>query len=165
MWHGTARTNFARFDDVEKLKQVCAPLGVKVTTGPENFAMLEPDRSDDGDFPSMVGDDFEEEFFPDVVLPLLQPRSVLVVMCTGADKLRYLSGNATAFMRDDTGAVQIQQVSIGDIYEKAAAAFQVDSRDIAECRYEELPASFQPPIECIEEQIDEEPPGQGMRGG
>ena len=146
MWQGSARTNFARFTDIEQLKKVCEANGVVVTLGPENFACLEPsDAAQDGDFPGVVEDEAtgdDVEFMPDLVAPLLQPGSVLVSMTCGADKLRYLTGVATAYTRDDNGEVQLLQVSMNDIYEKAATAFKVDVRDIGECHYEDLPANY-----------------------
>lgn len=147
MWSGTARTNYARFRDLERLQALCDQHGVKLDRGPENFAMLLPSSgSDDGDLPSTVmssDDTNEAEFLSDLVAPLLEPGSVLVVKSAGADRQRYISGQATAYMVDAQGMVRIVEVSLNEIYAKAATSFGVDVTDIAECSYESLPASYE----------------------
>ncbi len=61
----------------------------------------------------------------------LKEGQIAVLQSVGYEKLRYLSGQAVAF--DHTGK-QVE-VSIDDIYERAAAAFQISADQIEACEY------------------------------
>lgn len=144
MWQGSARTNMARFADLEKLQALADKHGLVVTRPDEedNFACLEPDEgaTQDGDFPTFVTDEEGNEVeLWDAVVELLEPDSVLIVQSVGADKLRTLSGNSTAFVRRQDGSVERTQVTISEIYEKAAKEFGIPQKCIGEVHYEDLP--------------------------
>lgn len=139
----------ARFEDVDALEKAVGPM-VTITRGPDGFAILEPKEgaTDDGDFPSFIEDeDGNEVDLWDVVVEHLAPDSVLVVQSIGADKLRYLSGNATAFVRRADGTVEAARIGIDDIYAKAAEQFSISVECIGVAQYEDLPKCLESPPE------------------
>lgn len=136
-----ARTNYARFTDIDALQTACEQHGVQIQTGPENFAMLMAGEQVDGEFPVGIDDD-GGEFIEDIVVPLLEPRSVLVVEGVGFDKMRSMTGYAIAWMRDDAGETHWHRVSLSDVYAQAASKFGVPRADIAHAVHDDLPASY-----------------------
>lgn len=102
-----------------------------------------PDRnSENGDFQSFLhpedSDDSsdEEEFsWAEHVMPHIVVGEVLVVVCAGAEKLRYVSGWAQAYVRRANGTVDQTAISISDIYGKASEVFSVDLANITAAEY------------------------------
>lgn len=58
-----------------------------------------------------------------LIMPRVAVGEVLVVQTVGAEKLRYLTGRATAFIRRESGQVEIVSIGIDDIYDKARERF------------------------------------------
>lgn len=119
-----------------------------------------PDDGDDGGFSSMFmpedtrrnrnllgypskRDDKEQSFPEDVdfdwalhVMPFIREDEVQVVMEAGHEKLRYISGHATAYVRRANGEVASVCVSLGQIYALAKQEFGLpEDREISEAQY------------------------------
>lgn len=138
---GTARSNYFRVKDSETFKawvKKVPGLGVWETSQATiDFAETEEEKrrlacvfgiySNDGDsgcWPSSFEDEEGEYQHIDLIItiaPYLADGQVIVMMETGAEKLRYVAGNAVAF--DNTG--KFVQVNLNDIYDKAFQAFGV----------------------------------------
>jgi hypothetical protein len=143
-WYGTARTNYVLIKDMEGLKKALEPFDVSIKEHPKHkgFVRLDPSSSQDGDFPSTVFDDDDEEIefsFPEHVVPYLAEGQVLIATAAGADGLRYITGWATAFAWNG----QTKSISISDITKVAARAFRMDPSQIARPAYEEVPDAFE----------------------
>lgn len=124
MYNATSRTNWFTPRDLAGFVFLMAQIP-EVTThlhpSMPGKVMLSADRSDDGTFPSnytIHGVEVDAEF-EDLVHPLLTDGEILVVISAGADKLRYVGGDASA--TDNTGK-QVR-VALNSIYDLAEAAF------------------------------------------
>lgn len=145
-FNGAARTNFFKVEDLEGLKKALEPFEIKIVAHGliEDFVYLHPE-TEDHSWPSYVtieneeGEDEEIEFaFEDSVMPFVSEEAVVVAMSVGAEKLRYLSGYAFAFVRKGEEVLR-EQIFLSEIYERAAKKFELDVGTIAECRYDDLP--------------------------
>jgi hypothetical protein len=138
-WNGVARTNYVRFADIDGLKEAIKPFDLTVEAHPNGTHHCIDSSDQFGGWPTFHWDeekDEEIEFsFEEHVAPYLEKGEVLVTLECGAEKLRYLSGNAHAYHFDGE-KVSVTSVSMNDIYEKAAQAFGVDKRQIAEAIYD-----------------------------
>ena len=121
------------------------------------------ESSDDGDFPSWLypdvpdRDESPEEFaalakalgvteaeldsrgeaefsWEQHIMPFIAENAVLVVVVAGAEKLRYISGSARAFIRRGD-EVSTTAIGLSDIYDKAAQEFGVEQKSISEATY------------------------------
>jgi hypothetical protein len=135
MWHGAARSNYVPIEDEEGLEKTLEPFEglIKIDYdrhGKTGFTV--GDESNDGGWPSMVADDDgnEIEFDPvHLICPFMAEGAVLVMMESGADKYREITGNAIAYKKDGTKV----EIYLNYIYEKAAQAFGVDLASIGVC--------------------------------
>jgi hypothetical protein len=144
-YYATSRTNYVEVTDAEAFKKMAECNSLQVLTDGDKFGLAPNDFSGDGCWPSeftqtQCTDDEDNvlepvEFdFRKHVMPLVKEGQVLVVMQAGAEKLRYISGSATAFVRrgDDVSAVHL---SLYDIYAKAAEVFGISEDDIIAAEY------------------------------
>jgi hypothetical protein len=141
-WSGAARSNYVEIENFEGLTKALDPFSVEICEGSgENmFCFLSKDE-DCGCWPGSatvdVGDgqewqEEEVEFDPSVqICPFMKEGEILVMMETGSEKLRYLTGHANAYNKNG----DCVSVSINDIYEKAAQAFSVPVGKISEATY------------------------------
>lgn len=159
MWTGSARTNFVKVKDVEALKASLAVFGDSIKLDQhfkdKSFICLEGGDPDTGGFPSSIyagglpssisdGDGETIDFsFEEFVVPHLAEGQVLVVLSCGADKLRYLSGDAEAYAWDG----RTVSLRMDDIYKMAAEQLNVPIDDIGEASYEDLPRSHSTRVE------------------
>jgi len=116
-WIGSSRTNYFHVKDAQAFKEAMSALDVEVWDNAEDATLfgLGCGEWSDGSWPSY---DVEEEVdfdFIDKVWPHLADGEVAVFETIGAEKLRYLTGHATAV--DHTGARV--DIDIRDIYELA----------------------------------------------
>lgn len=141
-WQGTARSNYVKIKDMEGLKEALKPFPIRLHTavaGPnEGKVCLLSEESDDGGWPSYAyssdDDDGEDEIEFDisaVVCPYMEPGEILVIMETGAEKLRYISGYAAAFNHEGNAVY----LFLSDIYAKAADHFGVPLGSITGAEY------------------------------
>ena len=144
-FYGSARSNYFQVKNAQAFKgwvQTVPGLGLWETDQSQldgtkteeertllahNFGIY-ADDANSGGWPSMIED--EEGGFQDIDLiaalsPHLADGEVAVLVECGAEKLRYICGNAVAF--DNTG--KVVQVNLDDIYTKAFQAFGVKPND------------------------------------
>ena len=133
-WYGTARSNYFRVTDAEAFVQLAERRGLgvfKTERGADIFAIHSGDSTGDGSWPSY---DMDEDSEIDLVRELaehLPKGQVAVLMEIGAEKLRYLTGVAIAVNHKG----RVVEVTLSDIYRKAAHAFRVAESDITQATY------------------------------
>jgi hypothetical protein len=121
-WYGSCRTNYVRVKDVTEVLKIFAPFQLKmIEDGQGRIGFLSEDEY--GGWPSSVDDEDgnEIEFDFSLIIPQLADKEVLIVMCAGAEKLRYITGEAIAYAWDGRSTA----VYINDIYKKVEAEFGV----------------------------------------
>ena len=69
------------------------------------------------------------------VMPFVEVDQVLIAFQVGQEKLRYLTGVALAFMRDEQNKIHELKTDLNDIYAMAAQQFKVDSGNINIAEY------------------------------
>lgn len=123
-WYGTSRSNYFKVKDAEAFKAWAEQLGLGVwtsTTRENHFAIYS--ESGEGWPSSYYG---EDDNFVEVdigtIAEHLAEGEVAVLVEAGAEKLRYVTGWATAIAWDGRRT----SVSIDDIYAKARAEFGVE---------------------------------------
>lgn len=87
-----------------------------------------------GDWPNYGVDEINNDFeidWPALVSEHMVDDQVCVIMEAGSEKLRYISGWATAIYSDGRSV----SISLTDIYAKTAAEFGVDENNITGCSY------------------------------
>jgi len=93
------------------------------------------------DVSSLLGEDGAEElpqemeFSWGMIMPLVAPGHVLVVMAVGSEGARYVSGNASAYVRDDSGEVRETHISLESIYDDAVKILGVDGHQVTRAEY------------------------------
>ncbi|MHB8742801.1 MAG: hypothetical protein ACYC9L_06700 [Sulfuricaulis sp.] len=121
-WYGSSRSNYFHVKDADVFRKAMANFDVEVWDNKEDPALfgLGCGECSDGMWPSWDCDTDEEFDFIDKVWPHLADGEVAVFQTIGSERMRYLTGFATAV--NHTG--ERVDVSIEDIYEKAEQAFQ-----------------------------------------
>lgn len=134
-WYGLGRTNYVRVRDRAALDSWIEQIGVSVEIFEKgDLIALSGYESDDGDLPSWYEDEDGEEhddFLGEFVADHLHPEDVLVYMSCGAEKARYASGHASAYMVGKP----IVFINLDDIYGIAAKAFEVPAGSITQATY------------------------------
>jgi hypothetical protein len=131
-WHGTALSNFFRVKDLAGFKSMVEKElpGVEVregaATGPNDgrVCVVASRDSDNGGWPTWIvdPDDHEDEVEVDMPRSISQhlvEGEIVVLMQSGADRLKYVTGDSVAF--DHTG--KCVSVSLNDVYKKARRKF------------------------------------------
>lgn len=146
-WIGSARTNYFRISDKEGLIESLTPFPLslqKHSSEEDYYCILSNDEY--GGWPSAAyidnpenEEDDEIEFsFKDRVMPYVKEGEVVIAMECGAEKLRYLTGHSSAFVREGD-EIKECSISMSDIYQKASEVFEIDQKQIARCAYQEIP--------------------------
>jgi hypothetical protein len=136
-WYGHARSNYVRVTDVEALEASLKPFDVAIIKGSDkNEGKVYLISNDDkGGWPSSYYSEEKGdyvEFDPAThICPFMDTGEVLVMMEAGAEKTCYITGIAQAY----NSKGEYTQVSLGDIYEKAAEKFKVERTAITNCEY------------------------------
>jgi hypothetical protein len=144
-YYATSRTNYVEVIDPVAFADMAKRNHLEMLIEGDKCG-LAPNVNSDGCWPSEfvgfsseIGEGEDEpadvEFtFEEHVMPLVKEGQVLVTISAGAEKLRYVSGYATAFIRqgDDVKGVS---VSLNEIYGKAALAFGVPVTAITAAEY------------------------------
>lgn len=131
-WQGTARSNYVRVENIDALRAALEPWPITMHETEDHLVAFFAE-TDDGDFPSFKTDENGEEIefsFADVVMPHVAVGEVLVTMTIGAEGRRYLTGAASALVRDGDGNVESLSFGLNDIYDLAAMKFGVDEESI-----------------------------------
>ncbi len=135
-WNGASRSNYVKIQDLEGLEKSLEGSGVDLRGCVERDAYcLLATGTGDGSWPSYleaVDDGEEVEFtFESHVMPFVAEGEVLVAMTAGYEKLRYVSGYASAFIRRQ-GKIERTDLDLCDVYSKAEQAFGVTGVTAAE---------------------------------
>jgi hypothetical protein len=132
-WYGAARSNYFRVKDRDAFLKWADSRGLGVFKNEESrdlFA-IHGGASDDGSWPSY---DMEGDTEIDLVAELAQhlPKGQIAgLMEIGAEKLRYLTGAAIAVNHKG----RVVELTLGDIYRKAARTFHVAENEITQSAY------------------------------
>lgn len=132
-WYGTARSNYFRVKDPDAFLQWAErhELGVfKSEERAELFAIHAGD-TDKGSWPSYdMETDTEFDLLAELAEHLVKGQ-IAVLMEAGAEKLRYVTGVAVAVNHKG----RVVDLSLSDIYRKAARTFHVAEGEITRGEY------------------------------
>ena len=138
-YEGAERTNYVRIRE-EKLHDVAEYVrmfNIEMHEEDGTYCFLPSAWNDDGcfntwgEFEDDDGNECEEELDWTLVALCMEAGQVLVVMSSGHEKLRYITGWAAAW--DWRG--NYTSLSINGIYERAAEKFGVQTEDISRAEY------------------------------
>lgn len=132
-WYGTWRTNYVKLrqDRLQDLKdlfevEVWEKDGLHATASTDEYGgtpSVYLDDDDPADLPDYLQKyvDSEDDYLSleDVIHEFLDQDQVIVIMCSGSEKLRYVTGFATAI--HSTG--ESVSINLWDIYAEAQEAF------------------------------------------
>lgn len=134
-WHGAARSNYVHYKDLDGLKKSLEPFGIDIHESSwGQGACLLVNNSSNGGWPGYYedADGNEHEFlFEEHVCPFMQDDQILITMMSGHEKLRYITGAATAY----NAKGEHIQLDLAGIYKIAAARFKVKQASISSCSY------------------------------
>ena len=134
-YYAAARSNYVHIDDMAGLIQALSPFSDLRITEDTPDSGLYCILCDDGGWPGYGADDDgkEIEFDPiEHIMPYVREGEVFVIQEVGQEKLRYLIGIASAYIRrGDT--VESTHVDIDDIYVKARDTFGVTNHITQAC--------------------------------
>jgi hypothetical protein len=134
-WEGKARTNEVTVIDMEGLKNALIPFEVIIHERDDNKVVFLPPKNSNGDFYySVENEDTGEniEFnWQSFVMPYIKEGEVLIVMCCGAEKLRYITGDSQAYFRNGD-KVDSFGINLYDIYDLVKVKFNVQSVSLCE---------------------------------
>lgn len=120
-----ARSNYFRVKNPKAFRRWCDRLNLDILmpddAGPEPFFAITP-SSDTGSWPSFHPDTDEEIDIHQELAPHLDPRDVAILMQSGHEKLRFITGFATAVHADG----RCITISLRDIYDRAREEFGQD---------------------------------------
>lgn len=138
-WYGTARSNTVRIKDVVGLDKALEPFSLWVKRNGNEFTFFGED--DSGGWPSygILTDETEEEekdtevaFDPAIhIAPFMEDDQILIMMCVGAEKLRFVTGYAQAY----NAKGKYVAINLDQIYRKAALKFKVPIEKIDAAEY------------------------------
>lgn len=135
-WYGAARSNYVTISDMEGLKAAISPFELEIAESshgsydPVKFCLLAGEEG----WPIWSPDGGIEFDFKTHVMPFVIEGEVLVIMEAGAEKKRYVTGYAGAYVRHgDT--VRATFLSLNDIYAQAATAFGIGQDKITFAEY------------------------------
>ncbi|WP_263359911.1 hypothetical protein [Acidicapsa ligni] len=132
-WYGSSLSNYFRVKDRDAFLRWADARGLGVFTterDTESFA-IHGGTSEDGSWPSY---DMENDTDIDLSAELAQhlvTGQIAVLMEVGAEKLRYLTG--AAFAVNSKG--RVVDVTLSDIYRKAARLFRIPEVEITRAEY------------------------------
>jgi len=133
-WYGSARSNYFRVKDRDAFLNWADSRGLGVFKNDESsdlFAIYGGESTGDGSWPSYdVEGDTEFDLVDELAQHLLKGQ-IAVLMEIGAEKLRYLSGVAIAVNHKG----RVVELTLGDIYRKAARIFRVAESEITQASY------------------------------
>jgi hypothetical protein len=145
-WYGSARTNYFKVKDSEAFQAAMTKLDLQIwpntqsahnalgerteVTVPDSFAL--GGESDKGGWPSSIYDEDTDDYIDvdiaDLVASHLVDGEVAIFMECGAEKLRYITGNATAI----NSKGERRDIALSNIYDLAK---ELSDGDITEASY------------------------------
>lgn len=133
-WYGTAHSNYFRVKEPNAFVQWTEQHGLGVfrsERGPDVFAIHPGNDSDSGGWPSYDMENDEELNLVAELARHLAPGQVAILLEVGAEKLRYLTGQAIAV----NASGHVAEVTLQGIYRKAARAFHIPESEITHAEY------------------------------
>lgn len=134
-YYESARTNYVKVKDVDAFREFCKLYGATVSPsgmdeGPRagKVCILWDEGFNQTPYDWETNEEIEGDFFADVPAHLVEGE-VLVMMASGHEKLRYITGYAGAV--DSTGKTVF--INIDQIYQLAVA--QLGVKEIDGCNY------------------------------
>ena len=132
-WYGSARSNYFRVKDANAFHEWTERRQLEVFKSDKeaDVVAIYPSENSDGAWPTY---DLEEDAEFDLATELaehLVPGQVAVLLEVGAEKLRYLTGQAIA-VNAEGGMVEL---TLSDIYRTAARAYRVPESEITRAEY------------------------------
>ncbi len=134
-YEGRGRTNYVTVEDIDGLKKALASFPVNVCTNQFGRVSL-ISRSDHG-WPTFEMDEDGNEAVLDVadlVMPFVKEGEVLILLESGNEGFRYVSGSACAWIRRGAEISELN-LSLVNIYQMAADTFSVPVADITAAEY------------------------------
>lgn len=123
-WYGTSRSNYFKVRDVEAFKTWASDLELEVWNNGEGLMAIAGDA--EGRWPCERWDEDRQEHmafdFGAELQGHLTEGEVAILMTTGAEKLRYLTGHAVALHADGRRLV----IDLDSIYAKVRAKFGME---------------------------------------
>ena len=132
---GAERTNYVTIADMEGLLAFLDGSGIELVEQEGKHALLPPDMSGDGCFPTGWGDDDDFEFEMRQVMKYVAVNEVLVIVSAGHERLRYVSGYASAYVRRADDTIERISLSLTQIYAEASKKFGINYADISPAEY------------------------------
>jgi len=121
-----ARSNYFRVKNQNAFRRWCDRLNLEILKpdedGPQPFFAIAPSDDDTGCWPSLHPESDEEFDIPHELALHLDPRDVAILMQSGHEKLRYITGFATVVRADG----RTFSISLLDIYDRAREEFGQD---------------------------------------
>lgn len=121
-WYGTSRSNYFRVKDEAAFRKFVDATGVECFVDNKHRFAVVADSVNDGNWPSNIykqyedgTEDYEDIAFIDELAKHLADDEIAVLMTTGAEKLRYVTGVAVAIKNDGSYV----EINIDDIYDVA----------------------------------------------
>lgn len=138
-WEGMSRTNYVTIEDLDGLEESVSPFELEIAeddSSPGKFCFIT--ETEYGDWP-FSGYDFETDTEVELsvdqhIMPFVKEGEVLVIMEAGHEKARYISGNASAYIRRGDSVDRVS-LSLQDIYTRAAEKFNVPMESITPAEY------------------------------
>jgi hypothetical protein len=123
-WYGSSRTNYIKFKDLDGLKKALEPFPVTFVAGigerAGTYYLTSLDET--GSLYRSYQDENDEQIFFDFaehVCPYMEDDQILVVIEVGAERLRYLTGDAAAY----NAAGEFVVINLNHIYDRAKEVF------------------------------------------
>ena len=133
-WYGRSRTNMVHIEDMEALKNSLEIFDISIYEREDGTVSFTDGDSTNGSFPSLLMTDEGEEIeftWEKHVMPFVKENEMLIVMSSGAERRRYVTGYADAYVRRGT-EVTSTGLDLNDIYAVAAVELGVHPQTRAE---------------------------------
>jgi len=123
-YQGVARTNYVTLTDLAGAMAYIEQFPIKVVEKDGKHALLD-DHGDGGGWPTYEVDDDGNDIEFDFVefMQFVKEGEVLVLMESGAEKQRYVSAYASAYVKRPDGSVGVHTMTLSDIYDQALEEF------------------------------------------
>lgn len=133
-WYGSARSNYFRVKDTDAFLRWAERRGLGIFKNEQArdlHAIHAGDTTDSGGWPSYDLENDEELDLVSELAEHLAPGQVAILLEVGAEKLRYLTGQAIAV----NAKGRVVEVTLSDIYRKAAHTFRIPESEITRTEY------------------------------
>jgi hypothetical protein len=133
-WCGTSRSNYFRVKDEAAFREWAMSLNIGIFQNDQDAAMFAAhpgEHRGDGSWPSYDYEEREEIHFVNQLSAHLAEGQIAVLMAAGAENLHHITGDAVAVNPEG----QVVNISLNDIYVKAARRFRMPRSSITFAEY------------------------------